>query len=198
MKNVRPSDDQILALHKKFAQSAQMFEVVYTHCQIVWRIAEQLIRTHYLDVDEELVRVGCLLHDIGAYQFNEHGTEYIQHGIIGEDLLKSEGLPEEIYRIASHHTGLGLTKEHIIKAFLPLPHVDLSPASKEERLVLYADKFHSKSNPPRFNSFQSYKDFVASLDGTDGEYMQKFDTLADEFGLPELTELAIEYGYDIK
>ena len=164
----------------------------------VWRIAEQLIRKHDLNVDEELVRIGCLLHDVGAYQFDEHGVEYIQHGIIGEDLLKTEGLPEEICRIASHHTGLGLTKEYIVRTSLPLPHIDLSPATKEERLVLYADKFHSKSNPPRFNYFESYKDFIASLDGTDGEYMQKFDTLAQEFGMPELESLAEEYGYEIK
>lgn len=61
----------------------------------------------------------------------------------GEAILKSEGFPEKLWRFASHHTGVGLTRD-VINQKLPLPEADYLVETDEELLVMYADKFHSK------------------------------------------------------
>lgn len=194
------ADEMIESLHRKYAPTPGVYELVYTHCQIVWRIAEQLIDRRQLIVDKQLVKAGCLLHDIGVYAlYDEAGVyqekcDYITHGIEGERILQSEGAPAWLCRIASHHTGVGLTKGDIIRQQLPLPPADYTAATIEERLVMYADKFHSKSRPPHFNSYEQYRRKVSSFG------MQKaalFDALADEFGLPDLAPLADEFGHAI-
>jgi uncharacterized protein len=38
-----PGDKAIRALHEKYAPTPEAFELVYTHCQIVCDIAQQLL-----------------------------------------------------------------------------------------------------------------------------------------------------------
>ncbi len=38
-----PADNEIIALHDKHAPTGEALESVYAHCEIVWRIAEQLL-----------------------------------------------------------------------------------------------------------------------------------------------------------
>lgn len=196
-----PTTDEIEALHKKYAANDEMFQWVYVHCQAVWSIAEQLIEKNHLSVDADLVRVGCLLHDIGVYPLFDdfdklrEGEHYITHGIRGDAILKNEGFDTVIQRFASHHTGVGLTKESIESAGLPLPHQDYLAETAEERLVMYADKFHSKQNPPCFNSYDWYKKFAAKY-GDDKPV--KFEKLSQEFGIPDIEELANKYTHAIR
>lgn len=191
-----PSEADIEALHRKYAPNETAYHAVHTHCQIVWDIAKTLISANNLPVDAELVRVGCMLHDIGVYRFEgvgggkDIGAEYIRHGVFGYEILKAEGLPETICRFASHHTGVGLTKDEIIANNLPLPHQDLLAETPEERLVMYADKFNSKSTPPRLNSFDSYRAYVAKFGR---QKPLAFDKLAEEFGKPDLAPIAAKY-----
>lgn len=77
-------EEQIVQLHKKYAASSVAFEIVFTHSQIVWEIAEELIVKNNLSINSELVHTGSLLHDIGAYLFiDKDGTfdekNYIRH-----------------------------------------------------------------------------------------------------------------------
>jgi uncharacterized protein len=196
-----PTTDEIEALHKKYATNDEMFQWVYVHCQAVWSIAEQLIDRNNLQVNVDLVRVGCLLHDIGVYPLFDDfdklrdGEHYITHGIRGDEILQSEGLGEVIRRFASHHTEVSLTKEAIETAGLPLPHQDFLAETPEERLVMYADKFHSKQNPPCFNSYEWYKKFVGKF-GDDRP--TKFEKLGQEFGIPDIEKLAKQYGHAIR
>lgn len=192
---------EIQTLHKKYAPSEEVYKLVFTHCQIVCDIAEQLIAHNNLEIDAELVRSGCLLHDIGVYPlFNgdgklREGTHYITHGLEGEGILKAEGLPELIWRFASHHTGVGLTKQDVINQQLPLPVEDYLATTDEEALVMYADKFHSKTSPPVFNSYERYKQKVTEF----GENkVADFERLAQKFGIPDLAPLAEKYGYEIR
>jgi uncharacterized protein len=121
------ADEVIESLHRKYAPTPGVYELVYTHCQIVWRIAERLIDHRQLIVDKQLVKAGCLLHDIGVYAlYDEAGVyqekrDYITHGIEGERILQSEGAPAWLCRITSHHTGVGLTEDDIMRQQLPLP-----------------------------------------------------------------------------
>ncbi|MFJ4844805.1 HD domain-containing protein [Streptomyces sp. NPDC088733] len=193
-----PSPARIRALHEKHAPTAEAFDLVFTHCEIVWRIAEQLLTASGRDdVDAELVRAGCLLHDIGVYRlFDDAGRldhgGYVRHGLLGHDLLAAEGLPEALCRFCSRHTGVGLTAADVLAQGLPLPPADYVPVTREERLVMYADKFHSKSTPPRFLSFPAYTERLRRFGE---EKVAGFHALRAEFGEPELVPLAAAHGH---
>ncbi len=193
------SDEAIVALHKKHAPSHEAFQLVYTHCEIIWQIARQLIETSSLRVDTELVKAACLLHDIGVYRLYLPSGEidhanYVKHGILGYELLKEEGLPEKIRRFASHHTGVGLSREDVVRQRLPLPPADYLAETPEERLLMYADKFHSKSTPPKFLTAAAYEKKVAQFGKGKIEAFRK---LQREFGTPDLASLAAKYGHEL-
>jgi len=197
---MRPSVDQITALHRKYAPTQGLFDLVFTHCHIVEEIAAQLIKQRSLMVDEELVAAGCLLHDIGVYcLFDKSGLEvdpaYIKHGVLGYQILKDEGFPEAICRFASCHTGVGLTERDVTKGGLPLPSGDYSARTPEERLVMFADKFHSKTTPPTFNTTAWYAEYIARF-GADKQ--KKFLRMATEFGEPNISALAKKYGHSTR
>jgi uncharacterized protein len=202
-----PDDASIRALHEKHAPTAEALDLVYTHCQIVCGIAEQLhdgtgISTGAIDfdLDIDLVRAGCLLHDIGVYRLYDEsgkldGPNYIRHGVLGYDLLKEEDLPEAICRFASHHTGVGLTKEDIARQGLPLPPADYLAETGEESLVMYADKFHSKTTPPVLLTPGAYAARVARF-GADKA--AAFEAMRAEFGDPDLAPFAAAFGHRIE
>ena len=195
------SRTDIQKLHHKYAPSQADYDLVYTHCEIIWAIAKQCIQNKPLAVDAKLVQAGCLLHDIGVYPLFtaagklRPGVAYITHGTEGEAILQAERLPEVICRFASHHTGVGLTKDDIITQQLPLPAADYLAETEEERLIMYADKFHSKTSPPYFNSYEWYRQDIARF-GADK--VVKFEALAKQFGIPDLTALSQHYGYAIR
>ena len=201
MAKLLPTLQEIEALHRKYAPTEAVFELVWTHCRIVSDIAVQLAEKSRANVDIELVKVGCLLHDIGVYPlFDKNGVEtdtgkYITHGIRGEGILKNEGYSETIQRFASHHTGAGITKEQIIANNLPLPHEDFLAETPEEELVMYADKFHAKTEPPYFNSYDYYADYVTRFGE---EASASFAALTAKFGKPDLSPLVAAYGHVLR
>ncbi|MGX1548647.1 HDIG domain-containing metalloprotein [Streptomyces adustus] len=186
-----PSPAEIRSLHEKYAPSTEAFELVFTHCEIVWSVAEKLISTAGRGLDADLVRAGCLLHDIGVYRLiDETGRidkpNYLRHGLLGHEILAGEGFSEELCRFCSCHTGVGLTQHDVESQGLPLPVADYIAVTGEERLVMYADKFHSKSNPPKFLSADSYARYV---DRFGRDKVSAFANLRAEFGEPDLTDL---------
>ncbi len=118
----------------------------------------------------------------------------MNHGIRGEELIRKERLAPELARIASHHLGVGFTEEDIRKQGLPFDRPYL-PETQEERLVTYADKFHSKTTPPRFNTYESFKSYTATFGP---EIAERFEKLAEEFGIPNLEPLVEKYGHEVK
>lgn len=190
--------EQIKELHKKYAPSPKVFDFNFLHCQIVCEIALELVSKNNIQCDTDLVKSGALIHDIGVYKVTDkEGVEdrknYIRHGIEGYKILKDEGLPEQLCRIAERHTGVGIRKDEIIDRNLPLPPKDYIAETIEEKLVMYADKFHSK-NPDNFNSFESYKKFV-SRHGE--EHVKKFEELGAMFGIPDIEALSKKYNHPI-
>lgn len=161
----------------------------------------QLIQKGSFTVDANLVRIGCLLHDIGVYTLLDAdgkvqvGGNYVTHGIEGEKILEQEGFPEAISRFAAHHTGVGLSKQDVIEQKLPLPATDYLAETDEEELIMYADKFHSKTTPPYFNSFAWYKQDISQFGKGKAE---KFEQLAQKFGLPDLESLSVQYELKIR
>ena len=67
------------------------------------------------------------------------------HGVLGAALLRDNGFPEEIARVAERHTGAGISRDDIEEQGLPMPPGDYMPETLLERLICYADKFYSKS-----------------------------------------------------
>jgi uncharacterized protein len=185
-----PTDREILALHRDTAPTREAFETVHSHCTLVCRIAEQLFTG--LDLDTDLVRAGALLHDIGVYRLGSDA--YIRHGVLGHQLLIELGFPEEICRFASRHTGVGITRDDVLRQALPIPVDDYVPRTPEEELVLYADKFHSKRTPPVFVSGATYAVEVARF-GPDK--VAGFGVLRERYGDPELGPLSEATGYAV-
>jgi len=192
-----PTELEIIELHKKYAPSDEFFNAVYTHCLAVWNIAETIIRSKNLQLDRELVKVACLLHDIGTYSLVQPTDPInvgpVGRGVAGEQILANEGLPKALCAAVAHHVGHGFTKEHIEETLSGIfPTRDLTPKTPEERLVSYASKLHSRSHEPQFNSVNSYRTFLENLENE--YYIEEFESLVKEFGEPDLQPLAKEFG----
>lgn len=192
-----PTDEQIRALHEKYAPTQEAFDRVYTHCEIVCGIAEQLLARTDLDLNADLVRAGSLLHDIGVYRLYDaggklDGARYIRHGILGHELLHEEGFPEVICRFSSCHTGMGLSRDDVRRQGLPLPIADYLAESGEEKLVMYADKFHSKTEPPTFLTADSY---AAAVRRFGEDKTAAFRVMCESFGVPDLAPFIATYGH---
>ena len=194
-----PTDEQIRALHERHAPTQEAFDRVYTHCRVVCAIAEQLLDRGPATVDVDLVRAGCLLHDIGVYRLIDesgridHGR-YVSHGVLGHELLAGEGLPEALCRFCSHHTGVGVTADDVRTQGLPIPVADYLAETPEEEMVMYADKFHSKTEPPVFHSVHSYSAKVGRF-GADKEL--RFKKLVERYGEPDLGALSRAFGHQV-
>jgi uncharacterized protein len=124
--SVYPSYKVIIELHRKYAPSEAAIELVFGHCEIIWQIAAELLDRSDVAADQDFVHAACLLHDIGVYRLYmpdgqiDHAN-YIKHGVLGYDILKTEGIDETLCRIASCHTGVGLTAQEVVAEQLPLP-----------------------------------------------------------------------------
>ncbi|XTZ18383.1 HD domain-containing protein [Micromonospora echinospora] len=194
-----PTDRQIRALHERFAPTLDAFDLVYTHCRIVCGLAEQLLAGREHELDVELVRAGCLLHDIGVYRLYDSSGEiqqrdYVRHGLLGHELLRDLGFPERLCRFCSCHTGMGLSRDDVVRQRLPIPVADYLAESDEERLVMYADKFHSKRTPPVFVSAATY---VSGVRQFGSDKVDRFAEMVEQFGEPDLMPLANDYGHII-
>jgi len=191
-----PNDEEILALHSRHAPTTAALDLVYAHCQAVCTIAEQLMSRPtpaVAGIDADLVRAGCLLHDVGVYLlYDEAGVldhaSYIRHGVLGHALLAEEGIPERICRFASHHTGVGISRQDVLDQDLPLPEADYMAETVEETIVMYADKFHTKSSPARFITPQ---DFTADVRRFGADKVTAFEAMRARFGDPDLSALEL-------
>lgn len=195
-----PTDSEIRRLHLKHAPTADAFDLVYTHCEIVGALTEKLGARADSGTDIELARAGALLHDIGVYRlYDEDGNldypNYIRHGVLGHELLEAEGFGQEFCRFASCHTGVGLTKEDIIRQDLPVPPGDYLAETGEESLVMYADKFHSKTTPPTFLTPDAY---AAKVRRFGEDKAAAFSDMRARFGEPDLAALCSAYGHQIR
>jgi uncharacterized protein len=194
-----PTDEEIRVLHEKHAPTPDAFDVVYEHCRIVCELAEQLLARPDLGLDADLVRAGCLLHDIGVYRLYDAAgkldhANYIRHGFLGHGLLAEEGFPEAVCRFASRHTGVGLSPGDVLRQELPLPVADYRAETGEEMLVMYADKFHSKTDPPIFLNAACY----AGKERRFGEdKVAAFESMRELFGEPDLSLLSSIHGHAV-
>ncbi|MDO4913474.1 MAG: HD domain-containing protein [Bifidobacteriaceae bacterium] len=152
-------------------------------------------------LDENLAVVGALLHDIGTYQVLLHdgcdgeplqfdGPRYIQHGLLGYKFLRENHVEERVALFARNHTGVGLTQKQVISQNLPLPVDDYAPTTLEQEVVMVADKYNSKSIPPRFLTKEAYAR-KASKFGEDNK--QRWLDLVRQYGEINVAVLARQF-----
>lgn len=194
-----PSKAKIEEIHRRYAQSDIVFNLVYEHCQIVTEIASWCADHKHLQIDKSILEASCLLHDIGTYALfdaegldnNEHN--YKQHAIFGAALVLEEGFDTRIADAIRTHVLMGLSKNEIITGGFGMPQKDYIPATTEARLLCYADRFHSKH--PTFNA---YAPFLDRLSRGLPEQAAKLRKAAREFGIPDVEALAKKYGHPIR
>ncbi|MDP4202199.1 MAG: HDIG domain-containing protein [Bacteroidota bacterium] len=138
-------------LSKYYDTDSRLYAILLQHSQSVTHKAVEISLNHpELNADTEFIAEAAMLHDIGIFLTNAPQIEcygkhqYIEHGYLGADILRAEGLPRHAL-VCERHTGTGLSVEYIRENNLPLPLRDLRPVSIEEQIICYADKFFSKS-----------------------------------------------------
>ena len=112
-------------------------ENVIEHSKAVCKKAME-IAANFENVDEDLIRKGALLHDIGRSK-----THGITHAIEGVKIAKKYGYEEDVLNIIERHIGAGITEEEAVN--LGLPKKSYLPETLEEKIVAHADNLVSGS-----------------------------------------------------
>lgn len=175
----------IQAVFNKYYQpGTPLYNSVWSHSRLVADKALQLAQAHpELEIDLDFVYEAAMIHDIGVFLTNAPSIyctgdqPYICHGVLGAELMRADGYPRHAL-VCERHTGTGLTVADIIAQNLPLPHRDMCPVSLEEKLVCFADKFYSKSNPDREKPLDKVRKSVARY-GEDS--LRRFEEMAALF-----------------
>ncbi len=191
----------IADIHKKHTQGRYKdvwFDINWTHSNIVLEIAFQFVeklKSQHILVDESLLKTGILLHDIGVYycydeELNPDNNKpgYINHGFIGHDIILDEGFDESVARFANTHTGIGLTKDEIVKLKINAEPKDYIPVTLEEEILCYADKFHSK-----YPAFNEYDEVKAQIKKHSEDKIAVLERYREKFEIPNLDKLHKKY-----
>jgi len=176
--------DPYKIIEKYYPKDTDIYFILKIHSEQVREKALEIAeRNPDLKLDKQFLSEASLLHDIGIFKCDAprihcKGTHhYIEHGYLGAELLRAEGLPRHAY-VCERHTGTGLTKEMIIENKLPLPHQDFFPQSLEEQVICYADKFFSKTKLTEPHSVEKIRIELARF----GDYqVAMFDTWRNKF-----------------
>jgi len=176
--------DPYKIIEKYYPKDTDIYFILKIHSEQVREKALEIADKHpELKLDTQFLSEASLLHDIGIFKCDAprihcKGTHhYIEHGYLGAELLRAEGLPRHAY-VCERHTGTGLTKEMIIENKLPLPHQDFFPQSLEEQVICYADKFFSKTKLTEPHSVEKIRIELARF----GDYqVAMFDTWRNNF-----------------
>lgn len=102
-------------------------------------IADEVEAQEKVKVDRYIIEMGCLLHDIGISQTIDDRSP--EHSMIGANMVRDAGYPEEIARCVEFHDAGGLVPEVIAELKLPTTcgKADTLPESWEEKIAVYAD-----------------------------------------------------------
>jgi uncharacterized protein len=176
----------ISLLKKYFAENRTAFEIVQEHSMMVASKALTIARDlSNPAIDLRFVEEAALLHDIGVSLIHSpridcHGSSpYICHGILGREILESEGLPSHAL-VCERHIGVGIGVKDIVQQQLPLPKRDMIPITLEEKIICFADLFYSKK-PGRLRTEKSLDDIRSNLRKHGIHKVEIFDAWLREF-----------------
>ena len=106
-------------------------DYIIDHCKVVYERSKDITK-FYDNVDLDLIKAGCMLHDVGRTI-----TNGIEHAYLGADLLRDLEVEEKICLITERHIGAGITPDEA-KA-LGLPDRNYIPETIEEKIVAHSD-----------------------------------------------------------
>jgi uncharacterized protein len=148
----------------------ELKNIYMVHASKVTELALEMAGRHpELNIDSQFVEEAAMLHDIGVvltdapaiHCYGEH--QYICHGYLGADILRSEGL-DAYALVCERHTGAGISAQQIAEQGLPLPtDREYMPQSAEEKIICFADKFFSKTSPQREKSVEQAEKSLAKF-----------------------------------
>ena len=178
--------DYISIIDKYFQNNERGRAIYLIHVTLVTKKALQLARKQGLS-DESLtfIEEAGMLHDIGCCMVDmpamgfETGLPYLKHMTEGHRILEEEGLPKHA-RVASTHTGVGITAQEIRERGLPLDERDYIPETIEERIISYADLFFSK-NPEKLFYEKTPEEVRSMLANLSDEQVAIFNKWHKEF-----------------
>lgn len=180
--------DYLAIINKYCVDNEELKQILVTHSRQVADRAQLILARHPEwvesgEVDPVFVEEAAMLHDIGvvlcdAPRIHCLGThQYIEHGYLGAEILRQEGLPKHA-AVAERHTGTGITIEQIVREDLPIPLKDYSPRTLEEKLICYADKFYSKT---KLNQEKPYSKIRLHLWKYGSDTVVRFDEMQNLF-----------------
>ena len=172
-------------LKKYYSNNKNAYDLLVKHGTQICNFAFEILGKHseFDYIDRNFICETAMLHDIGIFRCNApdincYGShQYIEHGYLGADLLREEGLPEHAL-VCERHTGSGLTLETIVKNNYPLPQRNMLPISIEEKLICYTDKFFSKSKPDLMFTPESIREKMLKFGKED---LVRFDEMHELF-----------------
>ncbi|MBR0472211.1 MAG: TIGR00295 family protein [Methanosphaera sp.] len=112
-------------------QELECTDYIIDHCKVVYERSKDITK-HYKNIDQDLIKAGCMLHDVGRTITNN-----IEHAYLGADLLRNLNIDERICLITERHIGAGITREEAKQ--LGLPDRNYIPETLEEKIVAHAD-----------------------------------------------------------
>lgn len=175
--------DYSAIIDRHYPPGCQARGILIRHSRSVTRLALAISRRLELPLDDDDIRTAAMLHDIGicrcdAPSIGCHGPlPYLRHGLAGAELLRRDGAPSWLLRVARRHTGCGFTRQEARALGLP-PRYVLEPVSLLERLICYADKFYSKSGDMRRKPLSRVR---ASMDRWGPATRARFEALHRQF-----------------
>jgi len=178
--------DYLKLIQHYFSTGSPAYRIYLIHVTLVTAKALQIARQLNLDTQTQiLIEQAAMLHDIGivrtdATAIGGRGTQpYIAHGVLGAQILREAGL-ENHALVAERHVGVGLRRDYIIAANLPLPHQDFIPQTLPEKIITYADCFYSK-NPDTLWIPETPEKIIGELQKYRHDDAQTFARWAQEF-----------------
>jgi uncharacterized protein len=163
----------------KHIKDPKLKHIYLTHVSLVTKKALAIAkRVPELNPDLKLIEESAMLHDIGIVETNAPGIccygkhKYIAHMDLGRAILEKEGLPKHAL-VAYRHTGVGISKDEIIKRKLALTEEDHIPITVEEEIVAFADKFYSK-DPKNLTEEFTVAEIVEDMNQFGKEQGEKF------------------------
>jgi uncharacterized protein len=144
--------DSIELISRYYKPKSRAYEILLGHSRAVTDKALKIALNHSeINPDLKFIEEAAMIHDIGIFMTNAPKLfcfgdyPYLAHGYLGCELIAGLGYPEHGL-VCERHTGVGISKEEILKKKLPLPQRDFIPESVEEQIIAFADKFFSKSS----------------------------------------------------
>lgn len=162
------SPERALQILREEGCSSEVIRHIRAVAEISVEIASRISMAGH-DVNQDLVEVGALLHDIGRSR-----THDISHGVEGARILRERGLGE-LAGFAENHLGAGITSREA--EGLDIPTRDYLPESLEEKIVTYGD------NLIRGDQVISFEEALEELEeglGEDHPSLERFMKLHEE------------------